>query len=278
MPRRPGGLRHIAFCPAQRVGDEPSLRLLQGESVQRIAGVGGERRRRSRQAERPGVDPRVGPEQDQALDHMRELAHVPGPCVPARGVQDLGRKRRRGHAVASRGQPREVPEQRCQIVEPLAQRRNVEGQHLEPEVQIGAKGTGGHHVVQVPVGGGDEPRRDGTRPRAADSAHLPALQHRQQARLKLQRQLSDLVQVHGAVLGCLDEPGAGGVRVGERALLVSEQLRLDQVPGQCRAVEVHERAFGPIAAVVQRAGREVLPRPGLALDEHRRRRAVRVPG
>ena len=65
---------------------------------------------------------------------------------------------------------------------------------------------------------------------------------------------------------------------GERALLVSEQLRLDQIPGQRRAVEVHERALGPIAAVVQRAGREVLPGPGLALDEHRRWRAVRVPG
>ena len=65
-----------------------------------------------------------------------------------------------------------------------------------------------------------------------------------------------------------------GVR--ERALLVTEQLRLDQVLGQRGAVEVHERAAGPRAAEVQGPGREVLPGPGLSLDQHRRRTLPRL--
>src|SRR2546422_11195418 len=57
-------------------------------------------------------------------------------------------------------------------------------------------------------------------------------------------------------------------RASERALLVAEQLRLEQRLGQRRAVHRDERAATPRRAPVDGAGDELLARAALALDEH----------
>src|SRR5881409_2303847 len=58
-------------------------------------------------------------------------------------------------------------------------------------------------------------------------------------------------------------------RTGERALLVAEQLRLEQRLGQRGAVDRDERTAAPRRARVDRARDELLARAALALDEHR---------
>ena len=55
---------------------------------------------------------------------------------------------------------------------------------------------------------------------------------------------------------------------GEGALLVAEQLRLDQILGDRRAVDLDERALGARTPVVQGVGDELLAGAVLALDEH----------
>src|SRR5690606_12062271 len=49
----------------------------------------------------------------------------------------------------------------------------------------------------------------------ADPADLALLQHAQQARLGIQRQLADLVQEQGAAVGGLHQAGATGAGAGE---------------------------------------------------------------
>ena len=76
---------------------------------------------------------------------------------------------------------------------------------------------------------------------AAEPGDLPLLQHPQQLGLRGERQLADLVQEQGAALRGLERALARGDRAGEGTPLVPEQLALDQVLGQRRAVDGDER-------------------------------------
>src|SRR3989441_241461 len=64
-------------------------------------------------------------------------------------------------------------------------------------------------------------------------------------------------------------PSRGGA--GERALLVAEQLGLEERLRQRRAVDGDEGPVAPRRALVDRARHQLLTRPALALDENRRR-------
>src|SRR5204862_3799730 len=66
-------------------------------------------------------------------------------------------------------------------------------------------------------------------------------------------------------------------RSGEGALLVTEQLALDQLRRNRRAVELHERPVGASAVLVDRARDELLAGAVLPGDEHaaRARRGLR---
>ena len=73
----------------------------------------------------------------------------------------------------------------------------------------------------------------------------------------------------------LEQPALLHARVGERAALVAEQLALEQLLGQRRAGDVHERPRRAVAGVVNHLRDEVLAGAALAGEQHRRRRAGR---
>ena len=108
---------------------------------------------------------------------------------------------------------------------------------------------------QVPVGGGDDAHVDLDRVLAADPLEGLLLQHAQHLRLHLQAHVADLVEEQRAAVGQLELAAAPGERAGERALLVAEQLGLDQLLGDRGAVDLHERAprAGPSRAWIARA-------------------------
>jgi hypothetical protein len=84
-------------------------------------------------------------------------------------------------------------------------------------------------------------------------------------RLQLERQLADLVEEQRAAVGALEGAGPIGHRAGERALLVAEQLALDQRRGDRAAVEHHHRAAAARAGVVDGVGQQILAGAGLAV-------------
>ena len=73
--------------------------------------------------------------------------------------------------------------------------------------------------------------------------------------------------------GLLEAAAALRIRAGERALLVAEQLGLEQLGGNRRGVQRDERLGRARAVLVQRARDELLARARLAGDQHRDARA-----
>ena len=96
------------------------------------------------------------------------------------------------------------------------------------------------------------------------------LQHAQDLGLRAGAHVPDFVQEQAAAVALLEAADALLVGAGERALLVAEQLRLEQVLLQRRAVHLHVVAVRAQRVVVNRPGDELLARSRLAADEHRR--------
>ena len=104
----------------------------------------------------------------------------------------------------------------------------------------------------------DEPHVRRDRLRAAEPLELALLQHAQQLDLRREVELADLVEKERAAFGQLEPPLLRRVGAGERALLVAEQLRLDQVLRQRRAAHLDERLFGARRVVVDGVGDQFL--------------------
>src|SRR5439155_22887477 len=104
--------------------------------------------------------------------------------------------------------------------------------------------------------------------RPAEPLELTLLKHPEDLGLGHRREVRDLVEEQGAAVGELEAALLPPRRAGERALLVAEQLRLEQRLGQRRTVLRDERPAAPRRARVDRARDELLARAALALDEH----------
>src|SRR5581483_3603461 len=81
------------------------------------------------------------------------------------------------------------------------------------------------------------------------------------------------VEEHRAAMGHLEQPRLRRHGPGEGALLVAEELALEELAREAGAVEVDERLLRAPAVLVQPAGEHRLAGAGLALEEHR---AVRL--
>jgi hypothetical protein len=137
-------------------------------------------------------------------------------------------------------------------------------------VEVAAELALADHGLDVLVGCREHPDVHRHLLGAADPVVGDSVEHPQQLGLGLGVQLAHLVQVDGARVGQLEQ--ALLVRLGpaERALLVPEQLALDKVVGERRAVDVHPRLGRPQRIVVQAPRHHLLPRPALTQDDDRR--------
>src|SRR4029450_11994669 len=104
----------------------------------------------------------------------------------------------------------------------------------------------------------------------AEAAELPFLQDAQELRLGTGLHLRHLVEKQGAAVGKLEAALAALDGAGEGALLVAEDLALQQRLGNGRAVDGHERALPAGRQRVHCPGNELLP--GAALDRAQWRR------
>ena len=119
---------------------------------------------------------------------------------------------------------------------------------------------------------GDQAHVDGDRVLAADALDLLLLDHAQDLGLRLQRHVADLVEEERSAVRLLELPGAPIGRAREGALLVPEELALEEVLGDRGAVDVDERAVGPVAHLVHEPGDELLAGAVLAVDQDAGRR------
>ena len=75
---------------------------------------------------------------------------------------------------------------------------------------------------------------------AAQPLYLPVFEHAQQLGLQWKGQGRDLIQKKGAGVGQLNLPWFRIAGAGKGAPFVAEELRLDQVLGQCCAIQADE--------------------------------------
>ena len=155
------------------------------------------------------------------------------------------------------------------VLRTLAQRRKPHRHDVEAEEQVLAERALLDGVAQVLVGRRDDPHVGLDRRAAADGRVFALLQHAQQPRLRLHRHVADLVEEQRAALGLLEAADRARVGAGEGALLVAEQLALDEIARNRGHVDGDERPALALAVVVQRARDQFLAGARFAGDHHR---------
>ncbi len=78
----------------------------------------------------------------------------------------------------------EMPGQKGNILAPLPQRRQLQGEDVQAIVEIGAKAAGGDGLFEIAIGGGDHPHVDLQGARAPHPLQLAFLKGAQQAGLR----------------------------------------------------------------------------------------------
>src|SRR5689334_11213280 len=145
-------------------------------------------------------------------------------------------------------------------------------------IQILAELTPRDGGREIHVRGGDDADVDRDRARAADAANGPLLQRPEQLPLQHEWQVSDFVEEQRAPISKFEQPWLCDGRASERTFLVAEQLTLEQLVGNRRAVDVDEWRAAAWSVVVNRSGHELLARARLTGQEHRDRSVRDDPG
>ena len=207
----------------------------------------------------------------KAVNQVGQLAHIARPRI---GLQRVGKVWRKSDGLFASGGVLlgKKAQQQRHVGGALAQRRRVQGQHVEAVVQVFAKAASGNLGLQVAMGGSNHTHVHGHGLGAAHRVHHALLQHAQQLDLQLQRQVANLVQKDGAVLCQLKAAYPVGHGAGKRALAVAKELALDQVLGDGRAVDRHKVGARAVRQIVQRTRHNFLARAALARDQHGRTR------
>ena len=125
-------------------------------------------------------------------------------------------------------------------------------------------------LLEVLVGGGEDPDVHLDRLRAADALQLALLQGAEDLGLGRERHVADFVEQQRAAVGLLELSELAAEGAGERALLVAEELRLEQRLGNRRAIELHERPAAASRVLVNGLGDQLLAGAALTENQHRR--------
>ncbi len=213
---------------------------------------------------------RVGHDQDP-LDQVAQLPDVarPGPRLE----DGEGARRRTGAACGDRARRRarvKCSTRSGMSFGSLAQGRRRERDDVQTEVEVLAEAPLPDPGRQVPVGRREDAHGHLPHARRAHGLDLARLEHPQHLGLRARRHVADLVQEDRSAVGLDELPDLPAHRAGEGALLVAEELRLDQLLGNRRAVDLDERARGDAGGAVDLARHELLARAALALDQDRR--------
>ena len=270
----------VAEAMVEGIEDQVALDLRHGPSHEAAGGglrdLGGPRRRplggdrlALRREDRLGADRVARGQQHRPVQGVLQLADVAAPGVLQHQRLGLRGERARGHAVHRGVFPGEMGGEFQDVGRPLAQRRQPQGDDVEPVEQILAERALADLLHEVAVRGRQHADVDPHRGGAADPVDHPLLQGPQQLRLQAHIHLGDLVEQQRAAVGLLEPADAPGHGAGERPLLVAEQLGFEQGLGDRRAVDRDEGLARPVGLLVDVAGQHLLAGAALAGDQHR---------
>ena len=170
--------------------------------------------------------------------------------LPGQSVGHQGPQRHRIDAHPQSIQPlavlaHEVTGQEGDVFSPLAQRRQLVVQDVEPVEQVLAEGAVTDGRLQVPIGGGDDADVHFDGLIAADALEASLLEGPQQASLEPDRDLSHFVEEEGAAVGGLETSDLTSHGAGKGAALVTKKLTFQQRLRQGGAVDLHKTVRRP---------------------------------
>jgi hypothetical protein len=163
----------------------------------------------------------------------------------------------------------EVVDEGGDVSRPLAQRRHVERDEVQPVEQVLPELAARHERGQVTVGGGHDAHVDAARHARAERLVAAVLEDPQHLDLAARLQLPDLVEEDRAARGNLEPPLAVAAGVREGPLHVPEHLALEEGRGDAPQVDLDEGPFVAARVAVEGLGDELLACPALPGDEHR---------
>ncbi|OPZ05947.1 MAG: hypothetical protein BWZ08_02381 [candidate division BRC1 bacterium ADurb.BinA292] len=149
----------------------------------------------------------------------------------------------------------------------LAQRRHVDGEDIEPVVEILPEFGGFDHLFEVAVGRGDDADIDRDRAAAADALDFALLEDAEEFDLRGGGEVADLVEEDRAAVGQFEATLAHRDGAGEGPLLVAEEFAFEDRLGEGGAVDLDEGLVGAEAVVVDRVGDQFLAGAALAADQ-----------
>ena len=138
----------------------------------------------------------------------RKRADIARPIVADQRLEDMRRQLTLRLVVFARVEAQIMVEQDRNVLAPFAQRRQLDLDRVEPEQQVLAEALLVGERVGRYVGGGDHPHVDRNRLVRPDRHHLALLERGQQLGLEVKRQIADLVEEQGAVVGGLEAADA----------------------------------------------------------------------
>ena len=132
---------------------------------------------------------------------MLQLADVAGPGLAFEPGEGAAGDPEQRALVGRGGAGEEVGGEQGDVAPPLGQRRQADGDQVEPVEEVLAEGAGGHGGAQVAVGGGDHPHVEAAGRAGPEDLEGAVLQDAQELHLAAQIELADLVQQDGAAVG-----------------------------------------------------------------------------
>ena len=148
------------------------------------------------------------------LQRVLELAHVAGPIIGHDDLEALARQRFRRLAALAGDVLEKRRHEDGNVFAPIAQRRKIDVDHVQPIVEIAAEAAALDVFLQIAVRGRDDADIHRNRLRATDRYRFALLQHAEELDLRGGRHLTDLVEKERAP-----------PRRGEEPLLIAHSAR-----------------------------------------------------
>src|SRR5205085_877089 len=153
------------------------------------------------------------------------------------------------------------------VLRTIGETRHDDVHHREPVEEVLAELLLAHRLLEAPVRRRDDAHVERDLLLAADATDRPTLERAEELRLRVERELAELVEEDGPAVRAFEGALMRGVGAGERAALVTEELALDQRRRDRAAVDDDVRAVLARALLVHRAREHLLAGARLAFDE-----------
>src|SRR5215213_1230543 len=150
----------------------------------------------------------------------------------------------------------------------LTQRRQADLKTVDAIEEIGSEHAIVNYGVEVSIRRSHDANVDLNLAHTTNSEERARLNRSQKFCLQLRRQLRHFVKKQGTTVRKLDQAELPAFRAGERARLITKQLRLEQRLLKRSAVQIDKRRISTVREPVNRMGHELFSRARFTRNQH----------